>query len=234
MNRKKTITMLILKLLCVILFPLSYIIDPEFSGEITFFTVQSNLFVLVMMIIFSIYDILKLQGKFITTPNYLYKIKLVSTTAISLTFIIFGIVLTPILIRDGRPDVVLSYSSIVMHQFIPLVAIVDWILDEHEEQISFYFTPISVSFPLYYFIFTLIASNCGVTYPSYANGVAFRDNVPYFFLDYEKYGWFRIDGYNLGVAYWLVIITLGVLLMSFLLILIKNLQFIYKNKKAIR
>lgn len=239
MSNKKTIIMLILRAICLIIFPLSYVFDPKYSGEITFFTVQSNILVLLVMIILSIFDILKLSGKFIEIPTFVKRLQLVSTTSISLTFIVFGIILTPVLIIDDLQRVVLSYSSIVMHQIIPIVALLDWILDEPDDKISFGYTPIALCFPLYYFIFTLVVSHLGVTYPTYENGVKIEGKFPYFFLDYETNGWFEItpaesfNDYKIGVFYWLVLILIILSIMSFLLILLKNLQFYFKCKKQL-
>ena len=228
----KKIIMLVLRLLCVILFPLSYVLDYDMAGKITFFTVQSNILVLIIMIGLSVYDILILCEKNIKMPKFMHILKLVSTTSITLTFVVFGIILTPLLIRDGRSDVVLSYSSIVMHQFIPLVALVDWIIGDNDNKISYYFSPVPVSFALYYFIFTMIASNAGVTYPSYENGHEVEAKFPYFFLNYIKYGLFEFKNGGIGVAYWLVIMAIIIVFTGFILVLIKNLQYKYKFKKS--
>ena len=73
MNKTKTIIILIFRAICIILFPLAYLPIPFFNnyaGEITFFTVQSNILVLITMVILSLYDILALSGKFIVTPKW--------------------------------------------------------------------------------------------------------------------------------------------------------------------
>lgn len=230
MNKTKIIIMLILRILCIILFPLSYVFDPTYSGNLTFFTVQSNIFVLLIMLTESIFDILMLTGKIDKLPKFLSKIKLVSTTSISITFIVFGIILTPVLIKEGLPEVVTSYSSIVMHQIIPIVAIIDLILSKPTEKISYGYTPLALTFPLYYYIFTLIVPLFGIHFKAYENGETVMSNFPYFFLDYEKNGWLRFDGEYMGVIYWLIIIILFELLVSAFYIFIKNLQFKKQNK----
>ena len=112
-----------------------------------------------------------------------------------------------------------------MHQIIPIIAIADWLLDKPEKHTKYYYAAVAWSFPIYYYIFTLIIKEFGVTFPYYENGVTCESKFPYFFLNYEKYGWFRTDGEYIGVFYWLVIITLFVFGVSSLLILIKNLQY---------
>ena len=233
MNKTKTIIILALRILCIILFPLSYIVDKEYSGNLTFFTVQSNIFVLLVMLTQSIFDVLILSGKITKMPKFLKRIKLVSTTSISITFIVFGIILTPVLIKEGLPEVVSSYSSIVMHQIIPLVAIADWILDAPDKKISFGYAPLALTFPLYYYIFTLIVPLFNIKFKSYENGQTIMSNFPYFFLDYEKNGWVRFDGEYMGVVYWLIIIILFDILVSAFFILIKNLQYKKSKKQSI-
>lgn len=233
MNKTKTIIILALRILCIILFPLSYIVDKEYSGNLTFFTVQSNIFVLLVMLTQSIFDVLILSGKITKMPKFLKRIKLVSTTSISITFIVFGIILTPVLIKEGLPEIVSSYSSIVMHQIIPLVAIADWILDAPDKKISFGYAPLALTFPLYYYIFTLIVPLFNIKFKSYENGQTIMSNFPYFFLDYEKNGWVRFDGEYMGVVYWLIIIILFEILVSAFFILIKNLQYKKSKKQSI-
>lgn len=238
MSNVKTIIMIIIRALCIILFPLSYLVD-ELSGELTYFTVQSNIFVLVVMAVFIVFDILKLLGKNIKPPKFMYVIKLVSTTAICITFIIYGVVLTPVLFINNSAYVVFSYSSIVMHQVIPIVAVVDWLLDETDKKFSFGFTPVPMVFGVYYFIFTNIAEKCGATYPQWRDGKVEMENFPYFFLDYYDYGWFDIKfgesilDIKLGVAYWIIIIAVLFAVISILLILFKNLTFKAKLKKQL-
>ena len=243
MNKTKTIIILIFRAICLILFPLAYLpisFFNNYAGEITFFTVQSNILVLITMVILSLYDILALSGKFIVTPKWVKRLKLVSSTSITLTFVVFGIILTPILCIEGQEKVVLSYSSIVMHQFIPLVAIFDWFLDDPNDSIHFGNIPIALIFPLYYFIFTLIVSSLGVTYPSYENGQTVQEDFPYFFLDYKENSWFKITpsenfvDYKIGVFYWLIVMVIILSFTSFMLVLAKNGQYYFKNKKAIK
>lgn len=53
--------------------------------------------------------------------------------------------------------------------------------------------------------------------------------VPYFFLDYEKYGWFEIGDGNIGVFYWVIIILIIVYLIGISINFLH--QFIQKKQK---
>lgn len=232
-NRKRTI-LIILRFICLILFILSYIFDFEYAGKPTFFTVQSNIFVIIIMMILNVFDVLKLCEKFVKVPTLLYRIKFISTTAISLTSIVFCLLLTPLLVLEGRADVAFSFSSIVMHVIVPFISIYDWFVDDGEQHVPLYAAPIPLIFPLYYMFFAYIASACGVRFRSYEEGVEVMSKYPYFFLDYETYGFFKIDGINFGIVYWLIIIIIDVLIICFGLILLKNLIYYLKAKKETR
>lgn len=239
MSDKKTIIMLVLRAICLVIFPLSYLIDPRYSGQITHFTVQSNILVLIVMVIFSLFDILSLLGKHFEIPKLLLRLKLVATTAIAVTFIVYGLILTPVLISNNLQSAVLSYSSIVMHLIIPLVSLLDWFFQETDDHFGYGNAPIALSFPLYYLVFILLIINfTNVTYPTYINGIRVESKFPYFFLNYETNSWFKITpgetfaDWKIGVFYWIVLIGILVAAISFLLILIKNLQFRFGKKNT--
>ena len=120
-----------------------------------------------------------------------------------------------------------------MHQIIPLVAIADWILDAPDEKIGYGYSPLALTFPHYYYIFTLIVPLFNIKFKAYENGQTVMSNFPYFFLDYEKNGWLRFDGEYMGVIYWLIIIILFEILVSAFFILIKNLQYKKSKKQSI-
>ena len=165
MSDKKTLIMLILRAICLVIFPLSYIIDPTYSGEITHFTVQSNILILVVMVIFSLFDVLSLLGKHFEIPKLLLRLKLIATTAITVTFIVYGLILSPVLISNNLHNAILSYSSIVMHLIIPLISILDWIFQETDDHFGYGNVPIALAFPLYYLVFILLTINfTNITY----------------------------------------------------------------------
>lgn len=232
MNKTKLITFISLRFLAIFLFIISFF--DKYVGDLLYFTVQSNLLVVIVFLLLNIFDILKLKEKFLPTPNFIYILKYIATVGIFLTFLIFGLVLTPlILFKTEYPFYVLSISSLSMHLIIPSIALVDWIINDYLKEIKLSSFLLPISFPLAYFIFTMIASVLGVEYPGFF-GVDGTSHVPYFFLDYSKYGWFKISVNNntleLGVFYWVIAITLLVALISFLLLLIKFLKFKKINK----
>lgn len=69
MNRSKLITSIVLRFIAIFLFIISFF--DKYVGTIFYFTVQSNLLVILVFLVLNIFDILKLCGKFISTPKIL-------------------------------------------------------------------------------------------------------------------------------------------------------------------
>ena len=109
-----------------------------------------------------------------------------------------------------------------MHLIIPIISIIDYLLDGFDKRMKLYYLPLSLTFPLYYLGFAYIASSLGVKFQDYVEGKEVLSKFPYFFLDYEKYGWLTIDGLKIGVIYWYIMIIIDILFISLILVLVKN------------
>ena len=231
MNKSKIITFVILRFLAIFLFFISFF--DQYVGTIFYFTVQSNILVIIVLLILNIYDILKLQNKINSMPNFIYRLKYISVVGISLTFLIFGLILTPIIVfKTDYPFYVLSISSLSMHLIIPIISILDWFVNDYLKNPRLPSFLIPLTFPLYYLGFAMTCSVVGVKYKDFFN-MDVDNHVPYFFLDYKKYGWFKIkldQGlFGFGVVYWIVGIAILVTFISFIYLYIKKLSL--KNKK---
>lgn len=176
-----------------------------------YFTIQSNVTIMVVTAIFLVSEILELtKGKGFTNTNVWLMIKFVFTVAITVTFLVFFLVLAP---NGASWKYLLSINNLCVHAFVPILAIIDLILFDYKIKIEKYMPIWGIAMPLYYAFFSLICSFAGVTFGT-QDGVDLI--VPYFFLDYEKYGWFSFND-GLGVAYWIVIMALFMSGLSFLL-----------------
>jgi len=177
-------------------------IDP--SHLLLFFTIQSNIWILITMIIFLIYAILEVVRGPKEIPLALRKMKFVFTVSITLTFIVFALLLSP-----WMPiSYLTSPSNICIHFLAPIMAIIDFLYFDQpfmHKKTTFLWGSIP---PLYYLAFAMICSFSGVAF--YPDGTT----VPYFFLNYEKLGWFRIDSSGFGVVYWFILLCGMVLLIS--------------------
>ena len=100
-----------------------------------FFTVQSNLFVGVISLIFAIKEITLLTGKIDDIPIKMYILKLMSTTAVGLTFIVVFTYLGPN-IKGGIP-ILLKNANLFFHLIIPVTSILNFICFERTNKIKF-------------------------------------------------------------------------------------------------
>lgn len=170
------------------------------KGAFMYYTVQSNLFAMLTAAIVAFFEYRRRKGKEI--PPAVQHLRLISTIAITLTFLVFSVMLTPEMIRNGDGDYLTSPSNIFVHNLVPIGAILDWCFFGSAKELkkgSFLFGMVPA------FMYVCYVYICVVL------GLKFSEDaiVPYFFLDYQTYGWFRIGG-GLGVVYWIVILA-GVL-----------------------
>ena len=105
------------------------ILETTKLGMLKFFTVQSNMFMGIIALLFAI---LELKNKEIS--KNMYRLKLMSTTAVSLTFIMVFIYLGPI-----APNGIISLlqnSNIFFHLVIPVLSIINLILFEKTDKLN--------------------------------------------------------------------------------------------------
>lgn len=186
------------------------------SAAFTFFTVQSNLWIAAICAVFLVFNILSVaKKKEIVIPNWLRLIKFVFTVAITLTFVVFSLMLSPSMIASGMASYLGTPSNICLHNLVPLIAIADWTLYDYPTKSNKCTFLLGAIMPLYYLVFALVGSVTGVDFGGGAK-------VPYFFLDYEANGWFDIGSCKFGVFYWIIILVVAVLAMGLGFIAIKN------------
>ena len=165
------------------------------SGEaLLYFTIQSNLWILLTMVVYLIAAIRRYLGHEVSLPRWLSIVKYVFTVAISLTFVVFALLLSPFM----DLAYLASPSNLCMHFLAPICAILDFIF--FDSKISFTKKEVLWTLipPLYYLVFALGLSFAGV---KFAEGAS----VPYYFLDYTTRGWFAISSSGMGVVYWILL-----------------------------
>lgn len=172
-----------------------------------YFTVQSNVTMAITAFVFIILGIVEYVKPEFKIPNFTYKIKFIFTVAISLTFIVFSLILSPVMIADGFSWYLTTLENICLHNIVPIFAILDFLLFDvnFKSKVSTFLYGIIM--PLYYLCFTLISM---IFKADFGDGSV----APYFFLDYQKNSWFNIGNGQLGVFYWLLIILVGLLVLS--------------------
>lgn len=104
-------------------------------GMLKFFTVQSNIFMGIVALIFAIKEINILMGKKSEISTKSYILKLMSTTAVGLTFFVVFSYLGPI--TKGGVVVLLRNSNLFFHCIIPIMSILNFVLFEKTDKLKF-------------------------------------------------------------------------------------------------
>lgn len=197
--------------------------SSEFMSEshmMMFFTVQSNIWIASVCAVFLVLTVVgRLKGKPVI-PQWLYAIKYMFTICITLTFLVFVLMLSGTL----GLEYLLSANNLMLHFIVPLAAIADYAICDVEFVGKPRHVWLSIVMPLYYCIYVFLCVRAGRLFynPQAADEVSDvvlapgSGKVPYFFFDWEQLGWFRISEKGLGVALWIIILCAGLLGMGWL------------------
>ncbi len=181
------------------------------GGHFLYYTHQSNLAVMAVIAVFLVYDILRLVrgARAPMPPNWLMIVRFSVTVAIALTFLVFSMLLTPQMIAESHADYLFSINNLCVHNLVPLLAVLDWCLFGYPIRARRWTFLWGAIMPLYYCVFALVLSTTG------ADAFGSGRKVPYFFFDYDKIGWLRIQNGQPGFVWWFLILCVVVLAMGF-------------------
>lgn len=164
-----------------------------------YYTMQSNLLAMLTAAVSLVFEARRRRNKAI--PKAVDFLRLLNVIAITLTFLVFSLMLAPKMIMDGSGDYLLSPGNLFVHNLVPICAILDWCFYGNTARLKRSSALCGMAPALAYVCFV---------YVCVAGGIPFSGNtVPYFFLDYQTYGWLKIGG-GIGVVYWIVLLA-GVL-----------------------
>lgn len=175
------------------------VISASFMGgwvAFLYFTVQSNITIILMEAFFAFDALRQMLGKKSLSNHVLYLIKYVFTVAITITFLVFAFVLAPTL----GADYLLSYGNFSLHFIVPILALVDFFIFNHDIKLNKVNCLWGLGMPIYYLIFFFIGIPFNLKYIG-------NDPAPYFFLNFEKLTWFSFTSNGPGVFYWILILT---------------------------
>ena len=130
------------------------ILETTKLGMLKFYTVQSNILMGVTSFLFLIKEIKMIKNKSYEIPTFLYVLKLISTTSVTLTFFIVFTYLGPIS-KDGIPSMLMN-SNLFFHLLIPLTSIICFIFFEKTNKLVFKSTMYGLSLTLIYAIYYLV------------------------------------------------------------------------------
>jgi len=189
--------------------------------SLLYFTVQSNIAIVLITIVFLVFDFVKLKNPQFVIPNWLLILKYIFTIGITLTFFVFLFILTPAIIYTNNVSLLFSINSICEHNIVPALAILDWFLFDHYSKINLSTILYGLIFPIVYMFFAFFASGLGA---DFGEGAKF----PYFFMDYVTQSWFNLGNGQIGVIYWIIFLIIIVLIIGWGLLRIN--KAIYKKQ----
>lgn len=192
------------------------------GSMLLYFTIQSNIAILAIVIVFFALKIIQLITNKKLINNFLLHLKFVFTVGITITFLVFFILLAP----SQQPSYLSSMTNLTVHCLVPIFALVDFFFFDTDIKFN-KFSPLSGTiFPLLYLFFVLICTQVGVRF----NG----QFVPYFFLDFKTLGWFDISSKGIGVFYYILILLFFVILLCYLCMLIVYLVGKINNNPSVK
>ena len=176
-----------------------------------FFTVQSNIFIIAMALLFLVNEIVFLIKKKSFVNQTLLYIKYVATVAITITFLVFFTMLAPLM----GVDYLLSFNNFSLHAIVPVLAIIDFFLFDIEINLTYPKSLLATIAPIAYVAFVYIGAIFKLQY---------GENLyyPYFFLNIETNGFFFEKG--IGVIPWIIILLAGICGLGFLYCLFVKLR----------
>lgn len=196
----KTITKILIKAALIIIGVLGIVLtalSTAFMGGASvffFFTVQSNIFIMLMALIFLINEVVVLITNKSFINQTLLHIKYVATIAITITFIVFFTMLAPLM----GVDYLLSFNNFSLHAIVPILAIVDFFLFDKDIKLTYKSSLLATISPICYVIFVYTGAIFKLEY---------SENLyyPYFFLNIDTNG-FLFEKGTMGIIPWIVIL----------------------------
>jgi len=176
--------------------------SASFDLYISYFTTQSNILCLVVMIVYMTWLIF---GKN-ENPRFFQVLKSLTTVSILVTFIIYHFLLRPNM-EPNMDNVAGGLGNIIVHYITPLWFFADYILFDTKGYTRTSDLMYYAFFPLYYFVFSNFRAIYGELY-LYGNTIS---QFPYPFLDYEVFGIY-------GVSVAILVITAAVLILGYVFI----------------
>ena len=226
MNLAKSIIKILIKVALVIAGVLGIVLtaqSTDFMGGgsvFFFFTVQSNIFIMLMALIFLVNEVAVLIIKKSFINQVLLHIKYTATVAITITFLVFFTMLAPLM----GVDYLLSFKNYSLHAIVPILAIVDFFLFDKDIQLTYKSSLLATIPPVCYVVFVYVGAFFKI---QYAKNLYY----PYFFLNIDTNGFFFEKG-TMGIIPWIIILLGFIIGLGCLYCLFMKLRQKESNKKS--
>lgn len=181
---------------------LNYLEPNVAKNNVLYFTIQSNIWILGVSLIMCCFD---WQHRKI--PEIIFTVKFIFTVSITLTGIVYNLILAPQYgMLFGSFWRAYSVSVVLLHVVVPVLSVISFL----------YFDNVNSSkglplagcvMPLLYFAGVMLLSLNGRSEGLFEGMGGGSTRFPYFFMDYETNGWFTFSGNigELGVFYWIAV-----------------------------
>lgn len=145
------------------------VLETTKLGMFKFFTVDSNIFMGIMALLFALKELKVLKKEEKEIPRIYYVLKLMATTGVGLTFLVVFAYLGPI--SKGGLPVLLRNSNLFFHLLVPVFSIITFIFFEKTDKLtfkySFYGLIPMLLYAVYYLINILVHMQNGKISPKY-------------------------------------------------------------------
>lgn len=168
------------------------------ASSLLYFTMQSGLF---SGLTAAVSAAMRRRG---ALPRWLMTLRHVTSTGSALTFFVFWLTLAP---QFGLAYV-FTLSNLFNHLLTPLLAVVGYVRFDRSRPAVRHASLWALCEPLCYLVFSFVVAHR-------AKKPAFDGHrYPYFFLDHERNGWFRVSKKRVGTAWWIALLCGVTLLLS--------------------
>lgn len=130
-------------------------VDPATAANFfSYFTIQSNI---IVAVVFAMAAAIQLRG---SGPRWFDSLRGAATVYISITGVVYALLLSNVDV-----DTPLPWANVVLHYFVPIVAVVDWLIDLPDRRISLRSATLWLAYPLAYLVYSLIRGPIVDWYP---------------------------------------------------------------------
>ncbi len=130
------------------------VLSESSLGMYRFYTVDSNLLMAIISLIFITYELRLLKGNIKNIPKWIYLLKLIGTVGVTLTFTIVFTYLSSIV--DGGIYTLIMNSNLFFHLITPILSIITFIFFENTNKLTLKDSLIGTSSMVLYSIFYLV------------------------------------------------------------------------------
>ena len=192
-NLKKEFLLMSLRLIIIIISLIGIFAPTQnsFLGQFWFFTLQTNLFVIILMSILIISQIFKIFNTYpsFTSTSWFGMIRVSITFYITITGVIFCFILAPVaVITNSYIATSLNYRDIFLHIFVPMLTIIEYYSSEYKPMLKKSNALLFLIYPIIYVLSIFIRAALGGT--AFPGGSIY----PYFFIDpsFNNQGWLSV------------------------------------------